>query len=599
MQHINDTKDLVDYDGKALILMIRRKGPQFWDQLNRVKSIKGRTWNFKTNYWMIPPTIENYGTVTTWGFNPSPAALEYFDPSKILPPSQKPKAPIALEGLRPYQQDGVAFLSRRSGNAILGDEMGLGKSVQVASWLKANPEMRPAIIVCPASLKINWQREIKKWAGENAEILSGMAPMRLNRKGVYIINYDILGYEDPQDKKREALEKEKFKKALDAGKIPPNSKYRPGVIRVIGWVDSISEISPAVVIMDEAQYIASPSPIRTRAILKIKGANPKCAMLPVTGTLSKNRPSELFTALNLVSPSTFPNRFAFLKRYCDPKHNGFGWEYKGLTNGDELYKKMTTIMIRRLKGDVLKDLPAKQRQIIHMELDPADLRNYKQASEEFRLWLASHLENGIEAENQMEKLRQLAYIAKRNACIAWIEDVLESGNKLIVGTFHQKAIADLLWKFGDRGVYIDGSTPLKARQVSVDRFQNDPECLLFVGQIQSAGVGLTLTAASTVAFVELPWSPADCEQMEDRAHRFGQKDSVNAYYLLAPDTIETDVTEMIDLKYRMQKKVSDGVDVPGFFEREVAEYGDELNTATLPSGDDVKKMLLNKYRGKK
>ncbi len=597
MLYPDNTKDQIDYDGKSLIFIIRTKGPSFWNKLNSVKAIKGRLWNHKHNYWTIPPTTDNYATGIKLGFHPSAATLEWFDPSKLTPVRVQ-EVEKALEGLRPYQQEGVAFLNKKNGNAILGDEMGLGKSVQVASWLKQNPNMRPAVIVCPATLKINWQREIKKWSGENAIVLAGQTPYSIpGGYHIYIINYDILGYEDPADKKKEAKRKEFFKADLEAGRIPQDSKYKPGEISIIGWVDKLSGISPKVLAMDEAQYISAPTTIRARAIAKLKHANIKCSILPVTGTLSKNRPAELFTALNLVAPHAFVNRFAFLKRYCAPKHNGFGWEYKGLSNGDELYQKMAPYIIRRLKKDVLTDLPLKQRQIIPMELDPADLKNYQQASEEFREWLASHLENGIEAENQMERLRQLAYIAKRNACIKWIEDVLDSGMKLIVATYHKKAIADLLWKFGDRGVYIDGNTPLGMRQKSVDQFQNDPNQLLFVGQVQSAGVGITLTAASTVAFVELPWSPADCEQFEDRAHRFGQKDSVNAYYLLAPDTIETDITEMIDLKYKMQRKVLDGIDVPGFF----AEVKDAPSgeSAKEIAGEEIRAMLLNKYRGKK
>ncbi len=252
---------------------------------------------------------------------------------------------------------------------------------------------------------------------------------------------------------------------------------------------------------------------------------------------------------------------------CGPKNNGFGWQFIGATNTEELHNKISPMMIRRLKNEVLKELPAKQKIIIPMELNPIEEKEYLKADNEFIAWLKDHIKNGLDAQTQMEKLKQLAYLAKRNSVIQWIKDYLTTDNKLVVFTYHTKALADIYSQFKDISVTLDGSTPANERKSVVDKFQNDSKIRLFIGQIQAAGIGITLTAANACAFVEFGYSPFDHEQAEDRINRIGQTaDSITAYYLLNEDSVETDLMDLLNTKYDDVSKVLDGKPNDDFFQ---------------------------------
>jgi SWI/SNF-related matrix-associated actin-dependent regulator of chromatin subfamily A-like protein 1 len=216
-------------------------------------------------------------------------------------------------------------------------------------------------------------------------------------------------------------------------------------------------------------------------------------------------------------------------------------------------------MIRRLKVDVLKDLPPKRKIIIPLELDPIEEKYYRKADQEFIDWLKEHVKAGADAQVEVEKLKQLAYIAKRNSVLQWIEDQLTIGVKLVVFAWHTNAIKDLMWKFKDRAVMVDGSITGKKRDDAVEKFQNDAKIRLFVGQMKAAGEGIDLFAASAVVFVEFGWTPLDHTQAEDRINRIGQKsDSITAYYLIADGTVENDFMDMLEGKYDVVSQILDG-----------------------------------------
>jgi SNF2 family DNA or RNA helicase len=209
-------------------------------------------------------------------------------------------------------------------------------------------------------------------------------------------------------------------------------------------------------------------------------------------------------------------------------------------------------VIRRTKGQVLTELPAKRRASIIMQFDEKQRQAYWDA-----LQAAKNSSKAAEALRLIEAAKQAAVKGKLAAAIDWIENFIET-EKLVVFCTHNLTVDALMAKFGTQAVKLTGAESLKEREVSVDRFQNDDSVKLFVGNLKAAGVGITLTAASNVAFLELGWTPGDHSQAEDRCHRIGQTDSVTAWYLLADNTIEEKIFELIEMKRTWVETVHDG-----------------------------------------
>jgi len=410
----------------------------------------------------------------------------------------------------------------RNGRVLIADEMGLGKTVQALSWLQMHPEKRPVLIICPASLKINWMRETLKWVHDaNVEIISGSAIKEI-KGNIVIINYDILWV----------------------------------------WLNELRRLSPEVIIIDECHYIKSNSARRTKATKMIaKSVN---HIIALSGTPIVNRPAEFYNAIKLISPNLFPNELAFLRQYCNPKFTGFGWDYSGCSNAKELHKILvSSIMIRRLKKDVLKELPAKIRSIIPVSI--SNRREYNFAEKSLIAFIqeakgSEAARKALKAESliRMNTLKQLASAGKINSVKQWIKDFLNVENKLVIFCVHRNIIDTLMEEFKDIAVKIDGSCSQQQRQMAIDRFQNDENTKLFIGNIRAAGVGITLTASSYVAFIELPWTPGELLQAEDRCHRIGQNKTVNIYYIISENTIEDKMMQIIDLKQENLSLILDG-----------------------------------------
>jgi len=444
-----------------------------------------------------------------------------------------------LSNLYFFQKLGVVWLEEQNGRGIIGDDMGLGKTVQAIAYLKRHPELRPALIICPATIKLNWKREIYTWNEENSTLIEGRKAKPLISNPFYIINWDILASETTIH----------------------DEKHRPKKILLeSSWIFKLPELGIKAIIGDEIQAISSMKAIRTKAfhtLVKSKEME-KTKIILLSGTPIKNRPSEFFSSLNITAPLSFPNHYKYLHRYCGPYFNGFGWTFNGASNIEELNEKIKPFMLRREKSEVLTDLPPKNRIIIELETDKLLLENYKKASEEFLLWLKDHVSSGAEAQTNLDRLKQLAYIAKRNSGIKWIQDYINSGNKLVIGAYHTNAIHDIYESFKKESVIIDGSITGPKRQEAVDEFQNNEKIKLIICQILTVP-GLTLTAAAATAAIEFAWSAADHIQFEDRVHRISQEaDSVFAYYLVAPETIEMKLAEMIQKKYKIVSEILDG-----------------------------------------
>ena len=524
--------------------------------IQQVKTIPGRRYHGSEypKYWTAPASEQALEMLIGFGFQIDQSLADLLEDLAVRKHKLANLEPdIDIPGLKgdlfPYQSKGVSFIDARNGNALLADEMGLGKTVQALAWLQKYPGKRPAIVVCPASLKLNWKKEALRWMSEpKVQVLSGTSTNIPIVGELLIINYDILRQ----------------------------------------WSEVLTAINPKVIIFDEVHYIKNSQAKRSKAAKKLAKGIPH--VIGLTGTPIVNRPVEALNAIQMIDRTVFPNKWQYLQRYCGAKHNGFGWDFSGASNTQELHQKLVgSIMIRRLKKDVLTELPDKIRSFVPVEMN--NEQKYQQAEQDFVSFVRNQTEVDVKLKlqeqlgeladmvsidqdkldrlkeekaskvnilSQIEGLKQLAVKGKMPQALEWIENYLEDNGKLVVMAVHKFVIDELMNKFGAKAVKVDGSVTGENRQRAVERFQNDESVRLFVGNITAAGVGLTLTAASTVAFLELPWTPGDLVQAEDRVHRIGQKDSVNIYYLLAQGTIEERIAALIDEKRKVLDSVLDG-----------------------------------------
>lgn len=485
-----------------------------------VKSLPGRIYSMDERVWRVPATPYSLKVLESAGFELSPEIVGLQEVRRAA--SIELSTDDRLSGLREYQKEGVAFISDVAGGVgIIGDQMGVGKTIQAIGYFIVHPELRPVVVVCPSSVKHGWKREIVKWTGDRVEILEGVAPYPTRKARWYIINYDILG----------KVSEWRVRK----GK-------RVGIKSVEGWVHELLKKTPKGLVIDEVQNISNRSTIRSFCV-RFLAKNIKKPIIALSGTAIRDHPAQFFTILNLLRPKRFPSEWKFWHRYCGPTYNGFGWEYKGASNLSELHNLTKDIMIRRLKRDVLPELPPKQYSIVPMDVvgayDTSDLKTFLINS---------------------NTLRQEAYVIKRKAVIQWIKDYLESGQKLVIMAYHHKTIDDLCETFKGICVKIDGRDGSANRERARQKFMEDENCTLFIGQLQAAGVGLDgLQVAASLAFVEFSFVPADHLQAEDRIHRIGQEsDSVNVYYLVGRDSVEEDIVETLIQKYGALSQILDG-----------------------------------------
>ena len=383
--------------------------------------------------------------------------------------------------------------------------MGLGKTVQALAILKASNAL-PALVICPASLRMNWMREAKKWLAPCYSV-----PYEINSfSDISVINYDILA--KWSDHIIERIAKGKIKAVIfDEMHLLKNHKAQRSVA---------------------ARHIA-------QALHKAQGEN--SVVLGLTGTPILNRPGELLHLLQILGRLDEVGGFkTFRDRYLVGDFRGRG------ANLEELQVLCRSkFLIRREKSQVLKDLPPKTRNTI--ELPMADYAAYK------RVESAPLRDDEAAAIVRIGELRRESAKQKLPAAIEWVREFVDEGRKLILFTVHRDIQAEYMKAFPD-AAHILGDDDGSTRQRNVDRFQEDPECKLIVCSLKAAGVGLTLTAASDVAFHEFGWTPGDMDQAEDRAHRIGQRDSVTCWYLKAQG-IDESMLELIEDKREVGRQL--------------------------------------------
>ena len=429
-------------------------------------------------------------------------------------------APKGMEYM-PFQKAGIEFLEKH-GNVLIADEMGLGKTIQVIGYLNLHPEMKRVLIIVPASLKLNWAREFKRWDVNNRDI--GILNGEIH--DITITNYETF----VASKNAEAY----FKR--------------------------VSEMQWDVLVLDESHYIKSTKAKRTKVII---GENKKVGeeldgkivwgrqkglvdfarkVILLTGTPIMNRPYELFTQLRALNHPLGRSKSKFVNKYMD--FNRYGVDPNSGRNLDELQRTLrTTCMIRREKKDVLLELPDKRRMLIEV---PRNVLNIDLAKKEQELlkyvqenWNLTGLKHASGAAfEEISAVRHEIGVAKIQFVIRHLEELLEEVDKIVVFGHHHDVSNAIYDHFKNIAVIATGQESQKERDDAVQRFQNDATTKLFVASTLAMGVGITLTASSTVVFAEMEWRPGDMFQAEDRCHRIGQKDMVLAQYIVVQDSLE-------------------------------------------------------------
>jgi len=466
----------------------------------------------------------------------------------------------APEGLAylPFQKAGIVYASNRE-VTIVGDEMGLGKTIQALGIVNADPTVKSVLVICPASLRMNWQREAERWLVRPMSI--GIANHEFPTTDLVIINYDILR------KHRETL-------------------------RSRVW---------DLLVVDECHYLKNPKTIRTIEVLGKWHRDPQLALSPIpakrrlylTGTPIVNRPIELWPILHSTGRPEWRNWKTYVERFCDGEQTRWGWDVKGASNLGELQEILrSTIMVRRLKKDVLTDLPAKRRQVIELPANGAlDVVRSENAAWRQREAVLEALQTAVElakasedqadyeaavqalregymvAFTEMSALRHETARAKVPYVVEHVLEAVDSSGKVVLFGHHKDvlhAINDGLREGGIEPVLLTGDMTAVERQESVDRFQTDDDVKVFIGTIGAAGVGITLTAASHVVFAELDWVPGNMSQAEDRCHRIGQSESVLVQHLVLEDSLDARIAKTIvekqDVIDRALDKASSAID---------------------------------------
>lgn len=432
-------------------------------------------------------------------------------------------AQLEVQGLggqmKPFQRAGVAYLLSRR-RAFLTDEQGLGKTIEALATLQADGAF-PAIVLCPASLKLNWQREVRRWLpGRSVNVLSGTGGGAIEQAEITIVNYEIVG----------------------------------------ARLGALSELEPRALVLDESHYCKNAAAKRTQAALQLASSVPRDGIvLALTGTPVMNRPTELVSQLRIVGRlADFGSGAQFGRRFRGPDaHLRLHWHLRA------------RCFVRRLKADVLPQLPAKSRAVVPMELDNEP--EYRLAERDVIAWLRSQpgdlreLDAKVAAALRAERLvrlnalKMLAAEGKLRSALAWIHDFLSSGERLVVFARHRSVQQAVIDRFPE-ALHILGSDGHSARDAAAQAFQEPDreDNQMIVCSIEVAGQGITLTRSSNVVFLELDWTPAKHDQAEDRCHRIGQQDAVNATYLLAAGTIDETIAELLERKRSVIGAVTDG-----------------------------------------
>ncbi|XP_048337388.2 uncharacterized protein LOC107431494 isoform X2 [Ziziphus jujuba] len=565
------------------------------------RRIPKATWNAKERLWIFPASSLSLVEKQLSEISGAKIQVENLDPlvhraiaaALAVPDLQDryDRIPTSMESkLLPFQREGVRFILRHGGRALLADEMGLGKTLQAIAVASCIRDSWPVLIMAPSSLRLQWASMIQQWLEiPPSDILVVLSQCGGSNRGGFTI-------------------------------VSTNSKgtiHLDGLFNIISYdvVPKLQNLLMAsdfkVVIADESHFLKNAQAKRTTASVPVIKKAQYAILL--SGTPALSRPIELFKQLEALYPDVFRSVHEYGNRYC--KGGVFGI-YQGASNHEELHNLMkATLMIRRLKKDVLSELPTKRRQQVFVDLAEKDMKQIKALFRELEVvkqkikackskeevdslkFSEKNLINKIYIDSAEAKIPAvLDYLAtvvevgsnllissvnlsnmfiSESTCqnfycyssfllhcmTCWKAPLLAAGCKFLIFAHHQLMIDSIhqsLLKKKVGCIRIDGSTPPASRQALVTDFQEKDSIKAAVLSIKAGGVGLTLTAASTVIFAELSWTPGDLIQAEDRAHRIGQASSVNIYYLLANDTVDDIIWDVVQSKLENLGQMLDG-----------------------------------------
>lgn len=499
--------------------------------LNAIKALPERRYNGATKEWIIPFRDNYLQWAKVAGF-PDPIIIaeqvqefteeEWEDPiesqKKLIADTQIDPERLMIPGLRPYQVDFVKYMIAKKGRAFLGDSMGAGKTISALAWLVYS-DAYPALIVVNAPTKLQWYQQYRDWlkktpgADYRCQILSGQKPYKLDPNVSCIINWDILHH----------------------------------------WKDALAQFGFKYLVGDEVQAIGNPESKRAIAFRMLSKVIPECVCM--SGTPARSKPAQFWTVLNIMMPADFPNYYKYLYRYCEPKSTPWGMQFNGASHVQELHYKMSQCLLRRTKEEVMKWLPPKTMEVVPLEIDKTLENEYRDQEAEI------YKEGTSDLHQRVADLMRTAYALKEKSLLRWVEDFLDSGNKLLLFAWHRDVVdllVDSLKKYHPVKIY--GGISVAAREAAKTAFIQDESCRVMVANIQAGGVGIDglQKVCNHVAFAEFSHTPLDHRQAEDRLHRGGQDLPVTSYYLIAPGTVDDDSVEVLDDRAQMLDNALDG-----------------------------------------
>ncbi len=561
---------------KNFVITFTFKSKDMWTEVkNEIASFQKRRFDMNSKSWIITLNADDSKEVSKFiAFTVKYKAVLTDSANQMVKTYNAPilekndfnfddyKNSSIVKKMFPFQVEGFKRIMEEK-VILLADDMGLGKTIQSLGVLISTRKF-PALIVVPANLRYNWKKEIYKHC-DNVDFSVNVINTSKARKKTYcvdftsdvvIINYDLVS---------------KFEKELSA----------------INW---------QTIIMDESHYIKNPKAKRTMALIKIANNNNPEYIILASGTPIMNKPVELISQLKVLNKveAVSKNEWAFKQSFCGAERTKFGWTFDGATNTKELAAKLKRFMIRRTKTEVLTDLPERIIEETFIEID--NWKEYETAENEFALMVEKELiqlckvfleqlgekstgnvldymKTNYEADyvrfvkgvsnsaihlSRIEGLKQIAVNGKLAQAKEFIDDVLETGEKLVVFADHVFTQDKLAEMFPD-ALKIGSETAGDRRQEIVDEFQNNPEQKLIILSMKSCAEGITLTSASKMLVLEYLWNGARMNQCYDRIHRIGQKNACMIYNMIAMDTIESEnIYPLIMKKMDMTAEILDG-----------------------------------------
>lgn len=460
----------------------------------------------------------------------------------------------------PHQLEGVELIQKFKGRCGLFDDPGTGKSATTIWWAQKYLSEGTVVVVCPAILKENWRREFWTHGRIRAQVLHGRTPPRRLppcTDGAYVINYDILG-------------------GAEDGKA---------------WWKLLRTAGVGLVVLDEFRLkIMSRATKSTKAVRRLCKGVPHVIGLDGTGGMNSG-PAQMWPFLNICRPSVFPTWRPFGMKFCAPKFKPWGTEFKGASNTGELHSLLkSTLLVRRTKQEVMKDLPPKVHTILPLALPRKAVAEYRDAESTFAQWLIktagwAKARASLKAQEltKWAHLRQLVARLKADLVTEYVRTFLDTTNeKLLVFGIGVKALERLHGRFPG-SVLINGKTKPTDRQLFVDRFNRDRRCRLFFGNVVAAGTGWSCTSASTVLFAELDWVPATHVQAVDRVEGISRGRPgahAHAIYAVCQGTLEERLCKLIQARQRVLREILDG-----------------RADADLPVFDELRRELLARHKG--